>query len=45
MNAFLNTFFEGTTALRGARNLAVQLRTISVFVRRAPCITSQINYL
>ena len=45
MNTFLNTFFESTTALRGARNLAVQNRTNLLYVRRAPCIAYQINYL
>ncbi len=37
MNTTLNLFCEPITALRGARNLAVQPRTISASVRRAPC--------
>ena len=44
MSASLNTLFECITVLRGARNLAVQFRTVLASARRAPSTASQITY-
>ena len=41
MEVFTNTSFRHIASLRGARNLAVQPRTISVTALRAPCTKNQ----
>lgn len=44
MEVFTNTSFRHIASLRGARNLAVQPRTISASARRAPC-TAHHNFV
>ena len=45
MRTSINTLFGRIAALRGARNLAVQTRTISASALRSPCTASQIMHL
>lgn len=40
MNPLQKHFLRRITALRGARNLAVQMRTVSATALRAPCTSS-----